>query len=68
MIEWNSSRPQMDFEVKVGLMSVIVRGATREEAINNARMKLSQDLPRMWDVIHGLDDSRFDVTCKAENN
>ena len=67
MIEWNSSRPQMDFEVKVGLMSVIVRGATREEAITNARVKLCQDLPRMWDVIHGLDNSRFDVTCVETN-
>jgi hypothetical protein len=64
MIEWNSSRPQMDFEVTVGLMSVVVRGASREEAITNARMKLSQDLPRMWDVIHGLEDSRFNVICK----
>lgn len=64
MIEWNSSRPQMDFEVTVGLMSVVVRGASREEAITNARTKLSQDLPRMWDVIHGLEDSRFNVICK----
>jgi|GEM_PF-1747361 len=68
MIEWNSARPQLDFEVKVGLMSVVVRGASREEAITNARMKLSEDLPRMWDVIHGLEDSRFDVVCKTELN
>ena len=67
MIEWNKARPQLDFEVKVGLMSVVVRGATQKEAISNARAKLSNDLPRMWDVIHGLDDSRFNVNC-IENN
>ena len=67
MIEWNKARPQLDFEVKVGLMSVVVRGATQEEAISNARAKLSNDLPRMWDVIHGLDDSRFNVNCIETN-
>ncbi len=68
MIEWNSARPQLEFEVKVGLMSVVVRGATQEEAISNARMKLSRDLPRMWDVIHGMDNSRFNVICRSEQN
>lgn len=68
MIEWNSARPQLEFEVKVGLMSVVVRGATQEEAISNARMQLSRDLPRMWDVIHELETSRFDVTCRSEKN
>lgn len=67
MIEWNSSRPKQEFEVKVGLMSVVVRGASQEEAITNARAKLSNELPRMWDIIHGLDDSRFDV-CQVESN
>lgn len=67
MIEWNTSRPQLEFEVKVGHMSVVVRGATQDEAISNARTKLSRDMPRMWDIIHGLDKSRFDVTCRSEN-
>ena len=68
MIEWNSARPKHEYEVKVGLMSVVVRGATRDEAISNARMQLSRDLPRMWDVIHGLDNSRFNVVCRTEVN
>ena len=68
MIEWNSARPQLEFEVKVGHMSVVVRGTTHDEAISNARMQLSRDMPRMWDVIHGLENSRFDVTCRSENN
>lgn len=67
MIEWNASRPQMEFEVKVGHMCVVVRGASQDEAISNARKKLSRDMPRMWDVIHGLDASQFDVTCRSKN-
>ena len=67
MIEWNSSKPQLEFEVKVGHMRVVVRGTTQDEAISNARMQLCRDMPRMWDVIHGLDASRFDVTCRNEN-
>jgi hypothetical protein len=67
MIEWNSSRPQLEFEVKVGHTRVVVQGATQEEAISNARKQLSREMPRMWDVIHNLDTSRFDVTCRNEN-
>ena len=67
MIEWNSSRPMREFEVKVGLMCVRVQGVSQEDAITNARAQLSRDLPRMWDVIHGLDNSRFDVTCVETN-
>ncbi len=67
MIEWNSARPQMQFEVRVGLMRVVVRGTTHEEAITNARTQLSRDLPRMWDIIYGLDDSRFDVSLVESN-
>ena len=67
MIEWNSSRPQLEYEVKVGSMAVTVRGATQEEAIKQARTKLSHDMPRLWDVIHGLAESRFNVTCRGQN-
>lgn len=68
MIEWNSARPQLEFEVKVGHLSVVVRGTSQDEAITNARMKLSRDMPRMWDIIHGLESSKFDVTCRSEMN
>ena len=49
------------YEVSVGHASVRVRGASREEAIAEARTQLCLDLPRMWDVIHSLDRQRFDV-------
>lgn len=66
MIEWNSARPQLEFEVKLGHLQLVVRGATKDEAISQARMQLSREMPRMWDVIHKLDDSRFDVSCRTE--
>jgi len=67
MIEWNNSRPLLEYEVSVGHMRVVVHGNTQEEAILNARMKMSRELPRMWDVIHGLAANRFDVTCRSAN-
>ena len=62
MIEWNSAMPQLEYEVQVGFMRVEVLGTSREDAIQKARKKLCQEMPRMWDVIHQLADSRFDVT------
>ena len=67
MIEWNSSAPRLDFEVQVGLMRVMVKGVNQQDAIKSARKQLSRDMPRMWDVIHGLADARFEVTCCSEN-
>lgn len=67
MIEWNSAAPKLDYEVRVGFMRVEVRGVNQAEAIRNARQKLCAELPRMWDVIHALADSRFEVTCRSAN-
>ena len=36
-------------------------GVHREEAIREARRALCRDMPRMWDVIHKLEDSQFVV-------
>lgn len=49
------------FVVRVGHTQVRVQGKSKEEAIREARRQLSLDLPRMWDVIHSLDDSRFEI-------
>ena len=49
------------FFVKVGLTTVIVPGDSREDAIRQARRKLCREMPRMWDVIQSLDESRFQV-------
>ena len=47
------------FRVNVGLSTVTVEGTTRDEIIEQARKKLSLDMPRMWDVIQAIDDRRF---------
>ncbi len=66
MIEWNSAAPKLDFDVRVGLMQVKVKGTNRQEAVENARKQLCKELPRMWDVIQGLAETRFEVTCRNE--
>lgn len=68
MIEWNSQKPRLEYEVTVGHMQVTVRGATEQEAIQQARTELCRDLPRLWDVIHGLADHRFSVHCVNGEN
>jgi len=65
MIEWNASRPLLEYEVRVGHIRVIVNGGSREDAIVQARRKMSREMPRMWDVIHALASSRFNV-CRVE--
>ena len=67
MIEWNSAAPKLDYEVQVGFMRVEVKGINQGDAIRNARQRLCAELPRMWDVIQGLADSRFEVTCRTGN-
>ena len=47
------------FRVKVGLSEVVVRCATRQDAVRMARKELCQEVPRMWDVIQQLSDKQF---------
>ncbi|MCA9178930.1 MAG: hypothetical protein KDB14_30915 [Planctomycetales bacterium] len=54
------------FRVRVGHEQLLVRGCDRADALREARRRLCLELPRMWDVIQGLDDSRFDVTPMPE--
>ena len=68
MIEWNSAVPKREYDVQVGLMRVQVLGTNPQDAIKNARSKMCRELPRMWDVIHGLADSRFEVTPREHSN
>ena len=67
---WNSESGkslERTYEVSVGHARVRVRGASRDEAIAEARAQLCLDLPRMWDVIHSLEMQRFEVRV-IENN
>ena len=52
----------IQFRVSVGHEQFVVRGADRADALREARRRLCLELPRMWDVIEGLDDSRFEIT------
>ncbi|MBW3596129.1 MAG: hypothetical protein KY475_02510 [Planctomycetes bacterium] len=49
------------FSVQVGHTTTKVPGRTPAEAIHEARRRLCQEHPRMWDMIQKLDDSRFVV-------
>jgi hypothetical protein len=49
------------FSVQVGHTTTTVPGRTPAEAIYEARRRLCQENPRMWDMIQQLDESRFTV-------
>jgi hypothetical protein len=51
------------YHVQIGFTTVTVKGQTREDALKEARRQLCLDMPRMWDVIQKLDDSRFVVAA-----
>ena len=60
MISQSQSQHRLrKFSVTVGHASVTVEGMTHDEAIERARRQLCLELPRMWDVIQSMDDSRF---------
>ena len=52
----------ISFRVQVGHNTLNVQGASAEEAVREAKRRLCLELPRMWDVIQSLDDSRFQVS------
>jgi hypothetical protein len=51
------------YRVQVGHATATVQGHTVEEAIHEARRVFCEDMPRLWDAIHGLDNSRFTVVA-----
>jgi hypothetical protein len=53
------------YRVQVGLTTVLVEATNVEEAIVAARRKLTAELPRMYDVIRGLEATRFEVKPAA---
>ena len=59
---WNDEFDgQQRYEVIVGHASVRVVGASRDEAVAEARRQLCVQMPRMWDVIQALTVDRFTV-------
>ncbi len=57
----NDKLPKNKYRVTVGHSEVIVRGRSTEEAIANARQKLTLELPRLYDVICSIDSTLFGV-------
>lgn len=51
--------PSAQFVVSLGHHRVVVEAATPQQAIGQARRRLADDLPRMWDEIYRLHDQAF---------
>ncbi|MBX3412851.1 MAG: hypothetical protein KF708_09200 [Pirellulales bacterium] len=58
--------PVISYRVRVGHAEVTVRSQSQEEAIRLARRQLCAELPRLWDVIHRLEDAQFRVDLAHE--
>ncbi len=58
---YEESNNTQDYKIVVGHTSVTVSGRSRDEAIQNARMRLCIEMPRMWDVIISLDPRSFQI-------
>ncbi len=62
MIDINRSEFPGQYAVSVGHTRVVVDSVSPAEAIKQARLRLGVEMPRLYDVIHSLDDSQFTVT------
>ena len=62
MIQDNRSISTERYQVKVGHTDLVVEGVSHKDAIQQARKRLCLDMPRMWDVIQALEDTRFKVS------
>ena len=53
------------FLVRVGHWQVRLKARDGEEAIRLARLQMARELPRLYDVIRELTESRFQVEAAA---
>jgi len=49
------------YRVIVGHISIDVSATNNKQALQQARRQMCNEMPRLWDVIATLDDSRFVV-------
>ncbi len=61
MIRWDDRQPLQKFQVTVGHHQLTVEARDPEQAVDQARAQLCDELPRLWDVIRQLDRQRFEV-------
>ena len=52
-------QPTKRYRVKLGHSEVSVECNSKEAAIRLARISLSDDMPRLYDVIHSAEDKQF---------
>ncbi len=57
----NQSAELTTYRVQLGHTYTLVKGRSKEEAVLEARRQFCHEMPRMWDMIQKLDDSRFVV-------
>jgi hypothetical protein len=60
----NHQTPKV-FLVRVGHWEVRLKARDGEEAVRLARLQMARDLPRLYDVIRELTESRFQVEAAA---
>ena len=53
------------YQVKVGHVEIAVRARCVDEAIAEARRQLARDMPRLYDIIRGLESTKFHVRPAA---
>jgi hypothetical protein len=61
----NQSEPLKCFRVRVGHWEIELKAHDAEEAIQIARRKMASELPRLYDIIRSLTESRFQVEAAA---
>ncbi len=65
MIRPDSTDRENKYHVCVGHTQTTVVCGTRDEAIRLARQRLSEDMPRLWDVIQLIADKDFRVNLMS---
>lgn len=53
------------YRVRVGFAQVEVKARDVQQAVTIARQKLSQELPRLYDVIRALAPAKFEIEYAA---
>jgi len=47
------------YQVRVGHSEVHVEADSQEDAIRRARQELKKEMPRLYDVLHRMEDAQF---------
>ena len=56
-----STQREHQYKVRIGHTELTVNGRDPADAVRNARRRLANELPRLWDVIYRMSDEEFRV-------